>query len=199
MRPAPRWSLLLVGLLVLVAAPVAAQPPREGLRAGMKELTLAGGYTVSHDIPSGADPTIRSALLMPHIGYVLTDPAGPGPLRGNLEVIGEPFVQVFTDPDERVTGGASALLRWVFAAGTAFLPYVEGGVGVMGGGLDFRQTNCDVNFVLEGGVGALVFLSEQWALTGGYRFHHVSNGNICSKNLGINSSLFALGVSYFFP
>jgi len=188
-----------VGLLVLVAAPVAAQPPREGLRAGMKELTLAGGYTVSHDIPSGAGPTVRSTLFMPHFGYVITDPIGPGPLKGNLEVLGEPFLQYFHDPKERFGAGLSALARWIFATGTAFLPYVEGGVGVIGGDLDLRQTNCDVNFVLEGGVGGLVFLGERWALTGGYRFQHVSNADICSQNLGINSSLFTLGVSYFFP
>lgn len=199
MRPAPRWSPLLVGLLVLVADPAAAQSPREGLRAGMKELTLAGGYTVSHDIPSGAGPTVRSLLVMPHLGYVLTDPAGSAPLRGTLEVVGEPFVQLFTDPAERAGVGASALLRWIFATGTPLLPYVEGGVGVMGGDLDLRRTNCDVNFVVQGGVGGLLFLGEQWALTGGYRFQHVSNANICSQNLGINSSFFTLGVSYFFP
>jgi len=200
MPPAPSClPLLLAAVLALVADPALAQQPREGLRAGMKELTLAGGYTTSHDIPSGAGPTVRSVLVMPHLGYVLTDPLGSGPLKGNLEVVGEPFVQLFTDPDDRAAVGASALLRWIFATGTSVLPYVEGGVGIMGGDLDLRQTNCGVNFVLEGGAGGLVFLGERWALTGGYRFQHVSNANICSRNLGINSSLFTLGVSYFFP
>ncbi|MBI2879594.1 MAG: acyloxyacyl hydrolase, partial [Candidatus Rokubacteria bacterium] len=125
-------------------------------------------------------------------------PIGPGPLKGNLEVLGEPFLHYFHDPKERFGTGLSALARWIFATGT-FLPYVEGGVGVMGGDLDLRRTNCNVNFVVQGGVGGLVFLGERWALTGGYRFQHVSNANICSQNLGINSSLFTLGVSYFFP
>lgn len=198
MRPAPRWlPTLLIGMLAVTSA--LAQEPREGLRKGMKDLTIVGGYTVSHDIPSSEDPTVRSSLFMPHFGYVLTDPIGPGSLRGNLEVLGEPFVQYFHDPKERFGAGLSALLRWIFATETALLPYVEAGAGVMGTNLDIRRTNCDVNFVIEAGVGGLLFLTERVALTGGYRFSHISNANICEKNRGINSSLVNLGVSYFFP
>ncbi len=201
MRFAWRWlPVVLLGGLVLAPDPVGAQQPREGLRKGMKDLTIAGGYTVSHDIPPGDNPTVRSVLLMPHVGYVLTDPIGPGLLKGNLELMGEPFVQVFTDPNDRVGGGLSALARWIFATETALLPYVEVGVGVMGNErLDVRQTDCRVNFVLEAGVGALYFLTEKVALTVGYRFHHLSNSNICDRNRGINSSLPNLGISYFFP
>lgn len=198
MRFALRRLLTLL-LLAVAAAPALAQQPKEGLRAGMKELTLAAGYTVSHSIPSGDNPTVRSALFMPHVGYVLTDPIGPGPLRGNLEILGEPFVQYFHDPVDRFGAGLSGLLRWVFATETALLPYVEAGGGVMGTNLSIRQTNCDVNFILEAGVGGLFFLTERVALTGGYRFHHLSNAGICSKNIGINSSLVNVGVSYFFP
>lgn len=201
MRFAWRWlPVVLLGMFILAPDPVAAQQPREGLRKGMKDLTIAGGYTVSHNIPSGGNnPTVRSVLLMPHVGYVLTDPIGPGPLRGNLELLGEPFVQVFHDPKDRVGAGLSALVRWIFATETALLPYVEAGVGVMGTDLDIRQMDCDVGFVLEAGVGGIVFLTEKVAVTGGYRFHHLSNSGICDRNRGINSSLLNLGISYFFP
>lgn len=202
MRSTRRWlPVLLLGGLTLAAVPVGAQEPREGLRKGMKDLTIAGGYTVSHNIPSGSNnAVVHSALVMPHFGYILTDPVGPGPLRGNLELLGEPFVQVFTSPDDRVGGGLSALARWIFATETAVLPYVEAGVGVMGNErLDVRQTDCSVHFVLEAGVGALAFLTEKVAVTGGYRFYHLSNSNICDRNRGINSSLLNLGISYFFP
>jgi hypothetical protein len=45
----------------------------------------------------------------------------------------------------------AVLPRWVFAASSRVHPYVEAGAGVLAGLVDRRQTNCDVNFILEGG------------------------------------------------
>ena len=45
----------------------------------------------------------------------------------------------------------------------------------------------------------LLFMSQSTAVTVGYRFHHLSNAHLCSKNIGLNSSQFILGFSYFFP
>jgi hypothetical protein len=56
-----------------------------------------------------------------------------------------------------------------------------------------------VNFLIEGGPGVLFFVSKDTAVTVGYRFQHISNADRCSKNQGLNSSLFTLGLSYFFP
>jgi hypothetical protein len=74
---------------------------------------------------------------------------------------------------------------------------VEAGGGVLAGQVDLRQTNCDVNFVLEAGAGAMIFLAEHVALTLSARFHHVSNANRCGENDGINSIIGIVGVSYF--
>jgi hypothetical protein len=63
---------------------------------------------------------------------------------------------------------------------------------------DEIAATCDVNFILEGGPGLLIFLSDRTALTVGYRYHHVSNGSKCTPNLGLNSSLFILGLTHFF-
>jgi hypothetical protein len=77
-------------------------------------------------------------------------------------------------------------------------PYLEAGGGVLGGQVDVRQTNCDVNFILEGGGGAMIFMTEQVALTLSARFQHVSNADRCSKNEGLNSLIGIVGISYFF-
>jgi Lipid A 3-O-deacylase (PagL) len=77
-------------------------------------------------------------------------------------------------------------------------PYLEAGGGVLGGQVDLRQTNCDVNFILEGGGGAMIFMTEHVALTLGARLQHVSNAGLCNENDGINSVIGILGVSYFF-
>jgi len=109
------------------------------------------------------------------------------------------FVYLTSKSESATAVGLSALGRWVFGAGWVVRPYVEFGLGILAGQLDFRQTNCDVNFLIEGGPGLPWFVSARVAVTAGYRFQHISNASRCDQNLGINSSLFMLGLSYFFP
>jgi Lipid A 3-O-deacylase (PagL) len=71
------------------------------------------------------------------------------------------------------------------------------GAGVLAGEIELRQTNCDVNFILEGGTGAMIFVAERVALTLGVRLQHVSNADRCSENDGINSVIGIVGISYF--
>jgi opacity protein-like surface antigen len=94
--------------------------------------------------------------------------------------------------------GLSAIARWIFAGRGRFRPYVEAGAGVLVGETKLHQTDCDVNFLLQGGPGVLVLLSDTTALTVGYRFQHISNASLCSFNPGINSSALYVGVSYLF-
>ena len=78
-------------------------------------------------------------------------------------------------------------------------PWIGGTLGGVLLGLGVLGPNCDVNFVIQGGPGVLVFVSQNTAITAAYRFHHLSNADRCPQNLGLNSSLFTVGLSYFFP
>ncbi len=188
----------LVGLSLLTGATAAGAA--EPLVAGTWELSLAGAYSVSHntnDRPSVE--TVNGYYLVPHVGYLVTDEHGGSVLRGNFQLLLEPtLVRLDASSRSSTVGGASGLVRWLFTGNGTFRPYLEAGAGVLGGHTDFRQTTCDVNYILTGGPGVLVFLNEQTAVTLGYRFEHISNGGKCSSNLGLNSSMFLLGVSYFF-
>lgn len=201
MRPWSRrrgWRFALwVGLGLLAGVdPVEAQ---EGFRFGATEVTLSAGYSFSHTTVGQNLDTVDGFHLIPHFGIFLTDAHGPGWGKGNLELLAErTLLYLDGDKESATLTGLSALGRWVFDASSRVKPYVEAGVGVLGGETKFRQTDCDVNFILQGGVGALVFLTPRAAITAGYRFHHVSNADACDQNLGLNSSLFILGVSYFF-
>jgi opacity protein-like surface antigen len=62
--------------------------------------------------------------------------------------------------------------------------------------MEIRST---LNFVLEAGVGLSYFLTDNLALTAGYRFQHVSNGGTSNPKIGFESDTGTLGVSYFFP
>ncbi len=194
-----RWLVgVLVGAHTLAFAGVAAG--QERLRAGTTELTLAGGYSVSHKIGGSRDlEAVNGLHLLPHFGYVLSDEHGPGWVRGNFELLAEPTGVHLEDGDAATVAGLAVLGRWVFAVWPTVRPYFEVGVGVVGGQVELRHTNCDVNFLVEGGPGMLFFVSSNTAVTVGYRFHHMSNAQRCSQDLGLNSSLFTVGVSYFFP
>ena len=192
----------LVGALLMTSTALLPVPAgaEERFRFGTTELTIAGGYSYSHSTVGGSDVEgVDGFQFLPHFGYFLTDEHGPGGLRGNLELVAEPTLVHLTSKSESGTAvGLSALGRWVFATEWIVRPYLEVGLGLLSGQLDFRQTNCDVNYVIGGGPGLLMFLSERAAITAGYRFQHISNAGACDKNLGLNSSLFMVGLSYFF-
>jgi hypothetical protein len=179
-------------------APMTGARAGESLVAGMKDVGLGGAVSISHDTRDDLE-TIIGLQLLPHVGYVLTDTRGPEVLRGNLELLLEPVLMQLKDEERSATVlGASALARWIFSEGGRFRPYLEAGAGVLLGETSFRQTDCDANFILQGGPGLLVFLSDTAALTVAYRLQHISNGDVCDPNVGINSSAFHLGISYLF-
>lgn len=174
---------------------------QERLRWGTVDLTIAGGYSISHNVPNTEGVrAVQGVHLLPHVGYVLSDPVGPVPVRGSFQLLAEPtLIHLDGKDDSPTVVGLAGLGRWVFATGPRVRPFIEAGVGILGGETGLRQTSCDVNFILQGGAGLLFFLGDKTAVTAGYRFHHVSNADGCDTNLGLNSSLFILGVSRFFP
>jgi len=191
-------AVAFVGLFHLAAASAGAQ---ERFKFGATEFAFAGGYSLGHptvDAPEVQD--VDGFQLLPHFGIFLSDEHGPPWIRGNFEFLVEPTLVTLRTESEQGTGvGVAALARWVFATSWVVRPYVELGLGVLGGRFDLQQTNCGVNFILEAGPGLLWFVSERTAITVGYRLQHISNASRCSQNVGINSSLFILGVSQFFP
>jgi Lipid A 3-O-deacylase (PagL) len=182
----------------LALGPAGAAWAMEPLAAGTKDFGLGGVISTSHNTKDDLE-TVTGFELLPHVGYVVSDAMGPGWLRGNLEVLIEPTLLYLKEDAQSATiGGASGLVRWIFSGTQRLRPYLEAGAGVLIGETHFRQTDCDVNFLLQGGPGLLVFLSDTTALTVAYRFQHISNAGACSFNAGINSSALYLGVNYLF-
>jgi lipid A 3-O-deacylase len=190
-----RIAVCLIGVSVLAATPAGA----ESIRAGALEWALAAGGGATLGIPAESLETVASFHLLPHLGYFLTGEVGEGIGRGNVEFIVEPtLIHLDASSNSATVIGLAAPLRWVFAASPRLRPYIEAGGGVLGGHVDLQQAKCDVNFVIEGGGGAMLFMSERVALTLGARYHHLSNADRCSKNLGLNSVIGIVGISYIF-
>lgn len=190
---------MIVLLATAVALPAASTAwAEERLPAGTTELSLGGAISTSHSTKNDLD-TVTSLELIPHVGWIVSDAHGPEWVGGNFELLLEPtLIHVENKRNSATVIGASALARWIFSGTQRFRPYVEAGGGILVGETNFRQTDCDVNFLLQGGPGVLVFLSDTTSLSVGYRFQHISNGGSCRFNVGINSSALYLGVSYFF-
>lgn len=189
-----RGVALAAGLVL--AVPLAARA-QGGIMAGARDIGLGVGYSGSHKTHVN-DVAVTGFHVLGHVGYVATDERGPRWFRGNLELLLEPtLIRLSGDDDAATVGGAVGFVRWIFAGSGTLRPFVEAGVGILGGQTAFPQTNCEVNYVVEGGPGVLLFVSPSVALTAGYRFQHISNAGGCSKNLGLNSSVVHLGLSVF--
>jgi hypothetical protein len=191
-------------LLTALATALGLAPPSSGderFPRWTQDFTLAGGYSIS--VPLDSVSGITGFHLLPHYGIFMTDESGPGWApdwtRGTLELIAEPtFVHLDTRESDN-HGGLNLLGRWVFAASGRWRAYVEAGGGVLVGESGIEQTDCGVLFTIHAGTGLLFFLTSKNAVSLGSRFHHISNGSTCNGNFSLNSAVFTLGLSTFFP
>src|SRR5262249_57805751 len=163
--------------------------------AGTIELGIAGGYSVSLNneqvvLENGQIVDLKTVygihgLL--RVGWLVTDEHGPSLLRGNLELTLEPtYIHLDSATSANLYAGA-LLARWLFAGNGNIRPYLQGGAGAIDGRIGLRTGDCELNFLLEGGPGLVLFISKHTAIDVGFRFHHMSNGSRCSPNFGVNS------------
>jgi lipid A 3-O-deacylase len=187
-----------VGLSTLVAtAPATAEGPG-ALTAGTIAVGIAGGVSASFNDPPDDSKTVYGYHGLLRLDAVVTDERGPGVFRGNLEVGLQPmYIHLDARPSSADLVGGAFVTRWLLTGNDTLRPYIEVGGGVIGGRAGLRTGNCDVNFVLEGGPGVLLFVGKHTAIDLGYRYHHISNGGRCGND-GYNSNMGVVGLSYFF-
>ena len=118
---------------------------------------------------------------------------------GAFELGFEPLYQHYTTPKQAFWGGLSAVVRYHFLALGRVVPYVEIAGSAGGTDLDIPEIRSAFAFLLFGGVGASVFVSDKTALYAGYRYQHVSNGNTSQPNRGFEASVVVGGLSFYFP
>ncbi len=75
-------------------------------------------------------------------------------------------------------------------------------VGTSGGFLAFTkkvpsESGAKFNFTADVGGGVQVMLKNKKAITFGYKYHHLSNGNFAVDNPGFDSNVFYVGFSVF--
>ena len=171
------------------------------MKFGTVELGMQTGYWHAFTGIGNSDYSNRSAVfVLPQIGVVVTDKLDLGYFSGAIEVLAEPVGAHFFQPFSASLAGFSIVGRYTFLEFGAWMPYWDFGMGVSWTDLAPRipEESTPFEFLLETGPGIQYFITQNFALTGALRMHHISNANIGQRNTGINSVLGLIGVSYYF-
>ena len=118
--------------------------------------------------------------------------------RGNWEFRLELFAGAQFSPSTEWIVGLTPHLRYNFATGTRWVPFVDGGAGVTGTGIGEPDLRTTFEFNLQGGVGVQWFIANNVSINLEARYLHISNAGIKEPNLGLNGVTGLIGISWFF-
>jgi hypothetical protein len=162
------------------------------IEAGIAPGMAAFGSRQAHDL----------ALLSLSYGHMLGPVMGEGHwyrgnFEGRLELFGGAQFHPGVDTDGWLVG-LTPHLRYNFATGTRWIPFLDGGAGVTATGIGPPDLSGTFEFNLQASTGVRWFLRDDLALTGEVRYMHLSCAGIHQPNLGINNVAFFIGVTWFF-
>jgi len=118
--------------------------------------------------------------------------------RGNLEARLELFGGAQFSPSRAWLVGLTPHLRYIFATGTRWTPFVDGGFGVSATSISLPDLGSIFEFNVQGGGGVHWFFRDDLALTLEARYLHMSCAGISHPNHGLNSLMGMLGLTWFF-
>ena len=200
-RGSPAVLVAICMLILFTVSPVwsgtESTSPEEKPHKWLREIGILTGYGTA-SLGRGDDYEIIP--ILPQFGFDINPLARKLHInpRGTIEAVVEPLMNVVINPDTNAEVGCSVLLKYSDHITLRIAPYIEGGFGIIYTTQHTRKQSTQYNFLSQVGVGLQFFLNEKFALTGGYRFRHLSNAGIDSPNRGINHHFALLGVSYFF-
>ena len=185
-------------LLVFIASPVwsesDATSSTEKPHKWLKEIGFLTGYGTASLEKKSADYEVIP--ILPRFGFDINPIKGN--IGGDLELIAEPIMNIVISPDANVEFGASFLLKYSGHITSRIAPYIEGGIGMVNTTQHTHEQGTQFNFLPQVGAGLQFFLNNNLALTGGYRYRHMSNAGLSDDNSGINHHFILVGASYFF-
>jgi hypothetical protein len=190
-------------VVLLAARAHAGEPmPETVFGPGRHAVSLTTGYGWGHELfGSERDALdVQTIPVLPRWSMGVTDVVGGGTVfAGVLDVAIEGLFLVNRQPREGSGAGGVAALRYNFLRGSRLVPYLGGGAGILSLDYDLRTHSDGLNFALFGEAGVSLLLSDRFALSGGYRFQHISNARMRTPNLGVDTSFACLGLVAFLP
>ncbi|HZV36737.1 MAG TPA: acyloxyacyl hydrolase, partial [Verrucomicrobiae bacterium] len=155
----------------------------------------------------GAGLGIRDGSLYKHnlalselrFGRIVSRVLGQGCwYQGNFEFLGELFVGSQISPSPRYFVGFAPGIRYEFATGTRWVPFIDGSAGVVGTDIGHPDLGANFEFSLQGGSGVKYYFRDNAAFIFQYRYLHFSNGGLYIHNKGINVNVLLIGASWSF-
>jgi hypothetical protein len=189
-----RTALFCLMAFVLLSAPVvsAQAGPVEG---GDEWQVWTGGGHGTNGSQSG-DGIWNLGL---RYGLILTNPHGPGFLRGRLEYALEavPAFVVFQKTNTAFGAGVNPFaFKWMLDARHKVSPYFEIGGGTLFTNVKVPEGTSQINFTTTGAVG-LHFLGNKHTISTEVRYMHISNAGLSKPNPGINTIQLRIGFGRF--
>ncbi|HEV2394594.1 MAG TPA: acyloxyacyl hydrolase [Verrucomicrobiae bacterium] len=159
-------------------------------------ISAAGGAGIA---AFGSAQAHDLAFLSLSYGHMIGRIMGKGAwYRGNWELRLEAFGGAQFSPDSNWLFGLTPHLRYNFATGTRFVPFLDGGAGLTATGIGPPDLSNTFEFNLQGGVGVHWFVGDEMALTLEGRYLHLSCAGLSQPNQGLNTVLGLVGVTFFF-
>ena len=194
----PIRLILLLFVLSLTPSELCATEAEEEHHTWLREIGLLTGYAAAPLSEKTGDYEIIP--LLPQFGFDINPLARKLNIKpkGVFSFVVEPLMNVVINPDTNAEVGCSGFLKYSQKVTSRIAPYIEGGVGMIYTTQHTHEQGTQYNFITQAGVGLQFFLTHKWALTGGYRFRHLSNAGLDGDNEGINHHFALMGMSYFF-
>ena len=185
-----RWLLSVLCFLVSVTALAQIGPENASTEI---QIWTSGGHSVAG---GRGDTGLWNAGL--RYGWLLTDPHGPGFLKGRFEyaVDAVPLFLIFQPRNTAYGVGLNPLnLKWNFTGHSSVTPYLELSGGTLFTTHDVPTGTSSINFTSGAALGAHLLRSHAWTVE--LRYLHISNAGLEPLNPGINTVEVRLGIGKF--
>ncbi len=160
-----------------------------GLSVGVTEGLVILGSTSRHDL----------ALVSVSYGQMIGKVKGIDKwYQGNWELRAELFGGAQFNPDTRSLFGVTPHLRYNFATGTRFIPYIDVGAGVSLTEIREPDLGGAFEFNLQAITGMNYFVQDNLSLNFAIQYLHLSSAEIYKPNNGVNTLGCFLGVQWYF-
>jgi lipid A 3-O-deacylase len=169
----------------------------EGFRSGVQSFSFSAGAGAGIKMFGGSqahDLALASLTYSYLFGPILENHW----YAGNLELRAELFGGAEFSPASESLVGLTPHLRYSFATGTRWVPYLDGGAGLTATSIGPPDLSGTFQFNVQAAIGVLWFFRDNVALNLESRYIHLSNAGTKNPNLGVNTVLGMIGISWFF-
>ena len=170
----------------------------EGFRAGTQAIGFSAGAMYGIPMLGGHE---RHHLALSSLSYGRMIGKAQGADRwynGNWELRGEVFGGWQFDPASAWVVGLTPHLRYHFATGGRWVPYIDAGAGVAWTDIGLPDLGNSFQFNTQVGVGVNWFVLDNLAVSIECHYLHISSAGTSMPNDGVNAVGGLVGLSWFF-